>query len=311
MHVGVEIPVAQRVLEEELQDALGKIGPVNAQRIDGVVIAQWGPFGPTQRHHAACRKAPYRARNAKPGVPFGVGGELGGRGGLQPKVQLAHHHPFKMSDHVGGAQPPGRRQRPFDQTGRQIKRVNIALERPHDPGAQHLDRDILARRGNARAVNLCDGRRRDRLGKAGKQRIDRLFQLIGHHRAGLFQRKRRQLVLQIPQLVGQIEADNIGPCRQDLPELDIGRPQRRDRPRDGRQIRIPAQAQQLEGPAHHMRQQPQSGRHVHCLKHHTHRARALKGGAGADQAPKVVRAPHPKASSPNAARQHPSSDCGI
>ena len=55
MHVGVEIPVAQRVLQEQLQHPLGQRDAVVPGRIQRGVVAQRHAIGPAQRHHPAAR----------------------------------------------------------------------------------------------------------------------------------------------------------------------------------------------------------------------------------------------------------------
>ena len=62
VHVAVKEPVAQRVAQEQRQHAGAKLAPVNAKRIQRGIVAHGHTFGPAQRHHAALRQVPNRAR---------------------------------------------------------------------------------------------------------------------------------------------------------------------------------------------------------------------------------------------------------
>ena len=197
-----------------------------------------------------------------------------------------------MRDHIHRTQAAREGGKILNGTGGQVERVKVPAKRPFNPGAQHLNGHLNVGRHHSGMVHLRNRRGRDRVRELGKQRLNRRTQFRRHHGAGLFHRERRQLVLQVLQLLSQILADNIRPGRQDLSELDVGRAQRRQRPGDGWQGRIPPQSQPLERPAQKPGRKAQAGRRLKRLKHHIHRPAALKRGTGADQPPDIVRTPH-------------------
>ena len=113
------------------------------------------------------------------------------------------------------------------------------------------------------------------------------------------------------ELGGELGTDHVGPGREELAELDVGRAERGDRAQDRRLRRIALVAEPLERPAEDARGDPQRRRRVEGLERQPHRAGALEGRAGPDQAPEIVRAAHGlRASSRSAARRCPSRGCG-
>ena len=104
MHIPVEIPIAQRVVQEHLQDARGQSAAIMARRIQSVIIADADPFSPIERHQTATRQVPTNIRDIETVIIAGVGREFRGRRAFQPQVQLAHYHAFEMLDYVHWAQ---------------------------------------------------------------------------------------------------------------------------------------------------------------------------------------------------------------
>ena len=73
------------------------------------------------------------------------------------------------------------------------------------------------------AMHLRDRGGRDRRPEAGKSLRDRAFQRGRDRRFGLGLRKRRQPVLQRFEIARHHDADHVGPRREELAELEIGR----------------------------------------------------------------------------------------
>ena len=165
VHVGMEEPIPQRVVQEQLQHPCAQNPAIMARRIDQGVVVQPDPFGPTQRHHVAAGQGPDRLGHLKAFVLDRVRRKFGGGRAFQPQVKFARDHAFEMGNHVNRAQAAGKRGQPFDPAGRQIEGVNILAEGAFDPRTQDLDRDILTGIGQPRAVDLRDRRRRDGLGE--------------------------------------------------------------------------------------------------------------------------------------------------
>ncbi len=112
---------------------------------------------------------------------------------------------------------------------REVQRVEIGLEAPLDAGPQDFHRNGLP--VGFRLMHLRDGRRRDR---GAERRIDvpqRLAECGGDLRLGVSLRERRHAVLQALQIARERGTDDIGARCQELPELDVSRPEARQRSR--------------------------------------------------------------------------------
>ena len=156
MHVGVEITIAQGVLEEELQHPFRQRHAVVSGGIECRVVAQRQAIGPSQRHHAAARIIPLDFGQLKAGIIFGVGRELRRGGAFQPQVQLATHHAVEMLDHLHRAQAarPGREY--LGHARGEVKGVDVLAEGFFDAGAQDFDGDLFAGLGQSCMVDLRD-----------------------------------------------------------------------------------------------------------------------------------------------------------
>ena len=91
------------------------------------------------------------------------------------------------------------------------------------PGALHLHGDLLPVR-KRRAVHLADRGRGDR-GRIEVQEepLERVAQIVLDHPLGLLERERAHVVLERSQLDDDVRRDDVGPRREQLPELDEGR----------------------------------------------------------------------------------------
>ena len=106
MHVGMEIAVAQRVVQEQMQHPVAQDPAVMACRVNGRIVGHRHALGPAQRHHSAARQVPDRLGHLKPLVPCRVRGKFRRGSAFQPQVQLAQHDALEMRDHIHRAQPP-------------------------------------------------------------------------------------------------------------------------------------------------------------------------------------------------------------
>ncbi len=151
--------------------------------------------------------------------------KLRGRRRLQPKIRLQFHRAGERVDDFDGAQPPPFRGKALGDSRDHIHIGEIARELPLDAGPQHLHRDlafalVVAGVGD---MHLRHRGRRDRLAEGRKHLVDafaeRLFDDLDRRLAT----ERLHAVLQGGQRIGDFAADDIGPRRQELPELHIGR----------------------------------------------------------------------------------------
>ena len=246
MHIRVEIPVAQRVVQEQLQHAVAKRHTVMARGINRGVVAHRDAICPAQGHDAAGRIFPFDRRQLEAGITLGVRRKLRRGGGFEPQVQLAPHHTIEMFDHLHRAQAARSGREKFDHSRGKIEGIDILAKGFLDPRTQHFDSDVFLRFGDGGAVHLRDRGSGDGLAKIREYRIDRQAELFFDFCLGLFDGKRRQLVLQHAQLHGQLVAYNIGASREHLTELDVGRAKRGQRTGRGRHGRITGIAQKLE-----------------------------------------------------------------
>ena len=295
--------------QERLQHARGQRLAIMTRRVDRGQIRQRDALGPAQRHHSARGQEPFDLRHHEARIVLRIGGELAGGGGFDPEVELLHHDAFEMLDHGPRPQPSGGRRDRLDHPGDQVKGVDILAKRPFDPGPQDLDGDRAFGPDQPGLVHLRDGGRRHRVRELGEQRAERFLHLVLDDTAGHVGGKRRQLVLQHLQLTRKAVAHHVGARRQDLAELDIGRAQRGQRARHRRHPGIAAQAKPLEGPAQHAGHDTDGRGRIHRLQHRAHRAGPLECRAGAHEPPDVVRAPHLRSSSPNAAPRSRTKGC--
>jgi hypothetical protein len=115
----------------------------------------------------------------------------------------------------------------------------IDLEAALDAWTQNLDGDrpALAVLEHLGAMHLGDRGGGDRRAEASKYLLDRCAERARHRGLGLRLRERRHTVLQAFEIARERRADDIGPGRQELAELDVARAepcQRRREPHGAR-----------------------------------------------------------------------------
>ncbi len=224
MHVGMEKAVAQRLGEETAhqgqRDASWDHGP---RRAPGRGIADRRAVDPFAGEHPRRGARPIHMRHAEFGVAAGAIIKLGCRRRFHAQVQFQRHRSGQGLDQRDNAQPPrfaGKALAPRART--RPARRRSRREQRLDPGTQHLDRRFHAFAGGG-AMHLGDGGRRDRRAERRKQALDRTSRNCraitsraaasekGGSRSCRCSSARRHLF-----------ADNIGPRRQHLAQLDIG-----------------------------------------------------------------------------------------
>ena len=106
-----------------------------------------------------------------------------------------------------------------------VEEREIRLDLARRTRALHLHRDAVAVRQHG-AVHLSDRRRRDRrLLELEEEPLDLEPELGLDHGAGLCERERTNVVLELPQLCDDVGRNDVGARRQQLPELDERRPE--------------------------------------------------------------------------------------
>ncbi len=238
MHVGMEEAVAQRVAQETLDHLAAEVGQVDLRLRQARMVVQRDAVDPLHRQHVVGGAVPIDGRHAEIRIVTGVLRHLGQRGRLQPQVHLHRDRARHRIDDLDQPQPPrfGRMALGIVRDKEEIG--EIAAEARGDIGPEHLDGDRLAHAVmfDLAAMHLCDRGGGDRRPEADKRLCHRAFQRLRDHGLGLGLRKRRQPVLQAFQIARHRDADDVGPGRQKLSELEIGRSepgQRARQPRAG------------------------------------------------------------------------------
>ncbi|MNQ78494.1 hypothetical protein D3C85_934070 [compost metagenome] len=175
--------------------------------------------GPLQRQHPLADPVPDDGGGGHVAV---LGHDLGQfRGGrrFQPHVQFKLERAGDDLDEGLGLQPPGGRDELLHQLGAQTHGIQSARHAALDAGPQHLDRHLAAVRQPC-GVRLGQGRGGDRLAQVAEQALDRTPQRALDLGAGFGQREGRQLVLQPAQILGELDAEDVGAGGQDLTQLD-------------------------------------------------------------------------------------------
>ena len=173
---------------------------------------------------------PIDLRHAKGRVAGEILAQFGGGRRLEAQIHLEPHRLRPGSRRCRPASAGAAAARAARQGGEPGEQVEVAARRRGDARAQHLDRDLRAvggrrRNGPARSRRRRRGRRRSwRTASRAAARI-RPRRRRAPGRAG----KRRQPILQLRQIGGDLVAEQIGAGSPALAELDEARPQLAER----------------------------------------------------------------------------------
>ena len=192
------------------------------------MVADRDAVDPFQGQHAASGAAPVDAGHPEAaelgrGVAGDVVGHLGDGGGLQPHVHLDLDGVGERVHHRHGLQPARGRVEALDLARGEEVAVEVAPEALLDAGAQDLDGDLaaLAVVDRHRLVHLGDGGGGDRRAELGEVILQPAAELDLDRPAGFLHGERRQPILQVPEVAGQLRPDQIGAGGEELAELDV------------------------------------------------------------------------------------------
>ena len=313
MHVGVEEAVAQRVGQEGLDDPLGERGRGRRRwpRSAGEV-AEVDAVDPFERQHAAAGGRPDHRRHAEAGVARRCW-----RRTRPPRRPPCAGRARPAPRPRNGRSPPaaaagGRRAASISiMRGGEVEGVDVAQEGALDARAQHLDRDDLA--GLAQASRGGPGRARRRrpaarssaksasTGWPSSRSTAARASAIG---------KGGSLSCSTVSWAASSGPTTSGRVESELAELDVGRPERGQRPQDRRLGRVALEAEPLERPAEHAgrRRAASAARRAPRARAASRRCarRSRRCGSGARGcAGRASELP-----APSAARRCPSRGCG-
>ena len=201
------------------------------------MIAQRDAVDPFHGQDVMRGAIPVDRGHAKIRIVAGVLRHLRQRRGLQPQIHLHRHRARHRVDDLDQPQPPRFRRIGFGLVRDKEEIGEVAAEARGDIGPQHLHRNRFAHAvalGFA-AMHLRDRGGGDRAGRSCKRLRHRAFQRLSRSRL----RPRlcenggsRSCRLSRSRAI--IDADHVGPRGQKLSELEIGRPEPRQRARQPR-----------------------------------------------------------------------------
>ena len=111
---------------------------------------------------------------------------------------------------------------PFEERSRRTQDVEVEFDLLHDARPAHLHDDLAAAR-EQRGVDLRDRRGGERLGVDACEHA--LAEVFADHRLEVGEGHRRDLVDQLRELLGVDVGKEVGPRREELPELHVRRPE--------------------------------------------------------------------------------------
>ena len=228
MHVGVKEAVAQRVAQEGLDHRAAERRQIEALGFErGAVVS-----GVPSIHSSVSTSRAVRSQST-------VGTRKSGSSRCSPPSRRARPPraagPFR-SRPSGASVSTTSISRSRRASGEKLlglargkeERVEIGLEAALDAGPQHLHRHRLARAVglDLGAMHLRDRGGGDRRARSWRRRRCSGLPKRGDDRAlRLGLRERRHLVLQALEIARDRHADHVRPRRQELAELDVGRPE--------------------------------------------------------------------------------------
>ena len=187
--------------------------------------ASWIPSIHSERQDPGPRVLPVDLRHADVWVTREVAVEVLRVARLLPVVELLADgarelvHELAGVDEIERADPLAREPR------RLVEQAEVGFDLLRCPRPLHLDRDPAPVR-QGRAMHLADGGGRDRRRlEVEEQPLERVAQLLFDHALGLLERERPHVVLQPPQLDHDVGRHDVGPGREELPELHERRPE--------------------------------------------------------------------------------------
>ena len=233
MHVGMEEAVAQRMAQEGLDQLRGDALEVVAGGAHGLDVRHLDAVDPLHRDDVAAGSLPVHPGHAETGIGWPC----------SRRVRKARPPPAAGPSRSWSSAPASRvtstgcsrraegMKRSCMCAARKIA-FEIVGEPPPHAGPDHLDGDLfdaplpLDRRRDAPARSR---RRRSARRSVHEQLVDRPAERFLDLRARQRGREGRHPVLQAGKIVGDVGADDVGPRREELAELDIGRPEPVDR----------------------------------------------------------------------------------
>ena len=225
MRVAVEEAVPEDHRHPRLRHQVREPAPVLHRRHLEIKIGDLGALEELEREHARPRVAREDAWHLD--VP--VAGEVPVEGlcvlGLDPVVELLTKRTPELVDELLRVDEVERADAVLGDLRGLVEETEVGLDLPRRRRPLHLDRDPATVREHRR-VHLADRGGGDRrLVELEEKPLDRLSELLLDHLPHLRERDGRHLVLELSELDDDVRRHDVGPRRQELAELDEGRPE--------------------------------------------------------------------------------------
>ncbi len=225
MHVGVEVAVAEHLGEEELDAGAREPRDVDARLAQPVHLRDRYAGHPLHHHHLGAAVVPVHGGNEQQRRVLEVASQLRAVRGFARQIELVAQGLLELADDLARTQALAVRPQLFHQQRAGVQQRDVLLDHGRDVGPQHLDRDrrAVGKLGemDLRDRSACDRRSVERL----EHRVHRLAVEAGERGDHLLGWKRRDAVLQLGKLVGDVGRQEIAARGEHLAELDEDRPQ--------------------------------------------------------------------------------------
>ncbi|MBI5105850.1 MAG: response regulator, partial [Solirubrobacterales bacterium] len=225
MRIGVEEPILEHHLGDDPRRTLGQRMAVDPGSVQRVQVGDVEPPDPLERQHPRRRGVPVNARDVHVGIAREVRSEALG---VAPFAEVVDLRPEGVRELLGdtddvvarrSAPPPVRASREVEQD------LEVAVDLLHDARPPDLD-DDLGPVLQHRRMGLADRCGRQRLGVEGGEDLGgRATELASDDGLDVLPRYGGRRVLQPRQLRLVLRRQQVGPCGEDLAELDERRTQ--------------------------------------------------------------------------------------
>jgi hypothetical protein len=228
MHVGVEEAVAEHLGEEDLYARRGQRSNIYSFFQENIFSRNRHAAHPLHHDHALRAELPVHLGHGEQRRAGEVAPQLARVRRLAHQIELLVQVAGELRHHFARLQPLALGAA-LDQAGGGLKQRQVLGDRLFDARPQHLDRDLAAVLEGGE-MYLRDRGARVGLALEGREHLadadtEAALDLAGGKLGG----ERRHAVLQLGELVGDVERQQVAPRREDLPELDEDWPEHLER----------------------------------------------------------------------------------
>ncbi len=220
MRIAVDEAVAEDHRHPRFGDEIREVAALLERQRQYVDVLELRALDPLERQHARARVLPVHLRDVDVVVAGEVAVERLRVAALEPVVELRPQLPRELVDEPARVDEVERAHTLLHEPRRLVHELDVGLDLPLRAGPLHLHGDGLPVR-KRRTVHLPDRRGSHRLlVEIEEQPRDRVAELLLDHPLRLRERERAHVVLKRTQLRDDVRRNDVGPRRQQLPELD-------------------------------------------------------------------------------------------